>query len=577
MKKHLLLLSAISILGVSSINAHAEIVQDDQSMVITGFETLSSDTTINKDVYVSKDATFMSSHQLTINGDLYVWGSMQVSKPLVINGTANVLNFTVFKPKIDSQYVDGYDYGKLTAFDTATIKTLNVSDDYLTVEVPTIKNDPETPSSDAESESGNQSTSTPGKGDTNTGDTDDPSMPNETDPGDPVSPTFASCQDTMIISDDTTLSDETVNKTIYIKKGSTLTVNGDVSCSSDIYVFGTLNVTGKLTSSASVYCLHYGSMMSAGDYSYGYFNNTGSANINKLVVKDEYLANGVPEIQHTFGSWNIINDPTYTSSGTKERSCQYCDKTETESIPQLESEAPVQPETPPIQSETNDPVQSEVPPAQSETNAPEQTESNSPDQSETNQIQSETQVDSSSDSSNASALETEPIITDAYLKLNVTSIPLQKNKSFSGIKALEISDGDKIVEWTSSNPKIVTVNKKGKLTGKKTGKAIITCRTQNNATASFEVIVKNKVSLKKLSVNKKIITLKLKKNKNTFKINATKYPVSYHGKVAYKSENNKIASVSSSGKITARKSGKTKIYVKCGNKTVTIKVTVKKK
>ena len=53
-------------------------------------------------------------------------------------------------------------------------------------------------------------------------------------------------------------------------------------------------------------------------------------------------------------------------------------------------------------------------------------------------------------------------------------------------------------------------------------------------------------------------------------------PITSQDKVTYKSSNKKVATVSSSGVITAKKSGTAKITVTSGKKKVTVKVTVPK-
>lgn len=46
------------------------------------------------------------------------------------------------------------------------------------------------------------------------------------------------------------------------------------------------------------------------------------------------------------------------------------------------------------------------------------------------------------------------------------------------------------VTYKSSNKKVATVNNKGKVVGKKAGKATITVTTKSGATATFKVTVK---------------------------------------------------------------------------------------
>jgi len=170
-------------------------------------------------------------------------------------------------------------------------------------------------------------------------------------------------------------------------------------------------------------------------------------------------------------------------------------------------------------------------------------------------------------------LDTE-VIPKFTVKLNVTKVALQLNKSTTAIKAT-VMKGDAIKSWKSSNSKIATVNSKGKITAKKVGRAIITVTTKKGAKASVTVTIQKKaVKCTKLAVDKKNITLKVKKS---YQLKVTKTPVTTLEKVTYTSSNKKVATVSKNGKITAKKAGKATITVKCGKKTVKVKVTVKKK
>lgn len=160
------------------------------------------------------------------------------------------------------------------------------------------------------------------------------------------------------------------------------------------------------------------------------------------------------------------------------------------------------------------------------------------------------------------------------LKLNAKSITLQVKKSTTAVKASGMVKGDKVVSWTSSDKKVVTVTNKGKITAKKVGKATITVKTEKGATATLKVTVQKKaVALKKISVDKKKVTLTAGKSTTLV---VTKSPITAQDKVTFKTSNKKVATVSKSGKITAKKAGKATITVKAGKKSVKVTVTVKK-
>ena len=135
--------------------------------------------------------------------------------------------------------------------------------------------------------------------------------------------------------------------------------------------------------------------------------------------------------------------------------------------------------------------------------------------------------------------------------------------------------GGKIKSVRTTNKKIVKVDKKGKITGKKAGKATVTITYTNGSRRIFRVKVqKGIVKTTAVSVNKRNIIL-AKKGKS-FQLKVTLTPVTSQQKVTYKSSNSKVAAVNSKGKIVAKKKGTATITVKSGNKKITCKVKVKK-
>ncbi len=165
----------------------------------------------------------------------------------------------------------------------------------------------------------------------------------------------------------------------------------------------------------------------------------------------------------------------------------------------------------------------------------------------------------------------------ATVTLNVSSLVLQKGKSTTAVKAT-LTKGDSIEKWESSDTKVATVTKKGKIKAKKVGTAVITVTTQRGASASVEVKVrKTKVKTEKLTLtNIEKQKLTLKKGK-IFKIKTELTPLTSQEKITYKSSDKKVAKVSKTGKIKAVKAGKAVITVKSGDKMVKVKVSVKKK
>ena len=155
--------------------------------------------------------------------------------------------------------------------------------------------------------------------------------------------------------------------------------------------------------------------------------------------------------------------------------------------------------------------------------------------------------------------------------LSIKKVTLGVGESFQ-IKASVIPENalSKSLTYKASNNK-VSVSASGKVKAKKTGTCQVTVQAANGKKAVITVVVKKapkkitiKVKNKKLKVGKKV-QIKIKLPKNTAS-----------NKITYSSSKKSVASVSASGKITAKKRGKTTITAKTFNgKKAKIKITVK--
>ena len=161
----------------------------------------------------------------------------------------------------------------------------------------------------------------------------------------------------------------------------------------------------------------------------------------------------------------------------------------------------------------------------------------------------------------------------ATISVNTTSITLKVKQATTKVQVYNLTPGDAIKSWTSSNTKIVKVTDSGKITAQnKTGTANVTVTLLSGKTATIKVKVqKGAVKTTKIS-GLKNTTLKVKKKLTLVPVI---YPITSVQKVTYKSSNKKVATVSSKGVVTAKKKGKTVITVKSGSKKVSIKITVK--
>lgn len=169
--------------------------------------------------------------------------------------------------------------------------------------------------------------------------------------------------------------------------------------------------------------------------------------------------------------------------------------------------------------------------------------------------------------------------TVAITKPDTKTLVMKKGQSFT-LKTKVTTSGKKVskaVSYKSSNKKVVTVTKKGKLKALKNGKATITVtsKTDKKKKATIKVVVKTPVT--KVKLDKKEISLT---EGETAVVTATVSPKKATiKKVSYKSSNKAVAKVNSKGKITAVAEGSAVITVlsKDGNaKKATCKVTVKK-
>lgn len=161
----------------------------------------------------------------------------------------------------------------------------------------------------------------------------------------------------------------------------------------------------------------------------------------------------------------------------------------------------------------------------------------------------------------------------ATIKLNVSSLTLQRKQTTTKVK-VSMAYGDSIKSWSSSNKKIVTVDKNGKIkAGKKTGTAKITVTLKSGKKATLKVKVQTaKVKTTKISGLKKSVSLK-KGRKLALKPVIS--PFTSQEKVTYTSSNKKVATVSKNGTITAKKKGTVKITVRSGKKSYVVKVKVR--
>lgn len=128
------------------------------------------------------------------------------------------------------------------------------------------------------------------------------------------------------------------------------------------------------------------------------------------------------------------------------------------------------------------------------------------------------------------------VVEASSIKLNKTSLTIYTGKT----STLKISGTSKKVTWSTSNKKIATVSSKGTVSAKSSGTVTITGKANNKN-------LRCKVTVKKTTISKTSTSLNVGQT-TTLKLTGATLKSS-------KSSNTSIATVNSSGKITAKKAG----------------------
>lgn len=142
------------------------------------------------------------------------------------------------------------------------------------------------------------------------------------------------------------------------------------------------------------------------------------------------------------------------------------------------------------------------------------------------------------------------------VKLSKTVYTIKKGKTVKLKATCNKAAKTKKLQWSSSNKKVATVSKSGKIKAKKNGKTVITVQVKGTKVkASCRVIVGTPVS--KVKLNKTSLSLK---TGQTFRLKAALSPKKPTiRKVTWKSSNKAVASITASGTVKAGKTGTAKI------------------
>ena len=118
----------------------------------------------------------------------------------------------------------------------------------------------------------------------------------------------------------------------------------------------------------------------------------------------------------------------------------------------------------------------------------------------------------------------------------------------------------KKLKWTTSNRRVATVNSKGKIYSHSKGTSYIYCKTTDGSKMVVRIRVNVKRYVSKVTLNYRIVYISKGK---TLNLHATASPLSANDRrIKWYSTNSRIASVSSSGKITSRGKGVCYIYAR---------------
>ncbi len=167
--------------------------------------------------------------------------------------------------------------------------------------------------------------------------------------------------------------------------------------------------------------------------------------------------------------------------------------------------------------------------------------------------------------------ETIPI-KKGTITLSASTISVKPGKT-AIISVSDLKDGDYLAISKTSKSSVASIyGSSGKyiVNANKAGTATMTFTTVSGAVATCTVKVEVKTT--KLTLSKSKLTIK---KGNSYTLKTTLKPTTSTQKVSYSSSNRKVATVSLSGRIVAKRKGKTTITVRSGTKTKTCVVTVK--
>ena len=145
-----------------------------------------------------------------------------------------------------------------------------------------------------------------------------------------------------------------------------------------------------------------------------------------------------------------------------------------------------------------------------------------------------------------------------------TEMTIKVGSEYTMKTTVKPENADKTLEWSTSDAKVATVDKDGKVKGIAPGKCTITAKSSNGVSASYTLTVKQPVT----SVTMSRSTLVLGKGEE-FKLSATVAPANASDKtLKWYTSKKRIATVDQNGVVKAVATGTVSVYAKSGNNKV---------
>lgn len=151
-------------------------------------------------------------------------------------------------------------------------------------------------------------------------------------------------------------------------------------------------------------------------------------------------------------------------------------------------------------------------------------------------------------------------IATEKITLTETELTLGRNEKYQLTVGLNPMDSTDEVIWSSSDEKIAKVDKTGNVEAISAGEAVITVKA-GEKTATCKVTVN--IPITSIYLNK--TSIELNSIGDSYQLNASYYPSDADGAIIWKSDDEGVASVDQTGKVTAVGKGTTTITVSCGS------------